>query len=114
MMAALHAAGCGGRILLFEGNRVIGRKLAVTGNGRCNITNSRIDPRRYVCADSGFITQVLEQFSHEHLAAFLDGMALPLLAKEDGWCYPRSESAIAVVDAFAAALQQAGVELLLG
>jgi len=111
MMAALQATRAGGRVVLFDCNRMVGRKLAVTGNGRCNITNSRIDPDRYVCTEAGFIEQVLAGFGHADLVAFLEGMAVPLRVMTDGWCYPRSGSAATVVAAFATALELAGVEL---
>ena len=114
MMAALQAVRTGGRVVLFDANRTVGRKLAVTGNGRCNITNSRIDPDRYAGAEAGFVQQVLAGFGHAELVAFLEGIAVPLHVMADGWCYPRSGSAAAVVAAFAAALEQAGVELHLG
>ncbi|HNW58806.1 MAG TPA: aminoacetone oxidase family FAD-binding enzyme [bacterium] len=111
MMAALQAAQAGARVLLFEGNPGVGRKLAVTGSGRCNITNSRIDPERYACDAPGFMARVLAAFGHADLVAFLAGMAVPVVALEDGWCYPRSGSAAAVVEAFAIALELAGIEL---
>jgi len=114
MMAALQAARSGGRVVLFDSNRMVGRKLSVTGNGRCNITNSRIDPFRYVCASTPFIEQVLAGFGHAELVAFLESIAVPLLVMEDGWCYPRSGSAAAVVAAFSAALELAGVDVHLG
>jgi predicted Rossmann fold flavoprotein len=111
MMAALQAAQFGGRVLLFDGNKTAGRKLMVTGNGRCNISNSRIDPRMYACADPAFMPRLLARFGHRDLVDFLAGIAVPVFAMPDGWCYPRSESAAAVVEAFAVALQVAGVEL---
>jgi predicted Rossmann fold flavoprotein len=114
IMAALQAARAGGRIMLFEGNQGVGRKLAVTGSGRCNITNARIDPGRYTCADMAFVSRVLEGFGHRDLVDFLEEIAVPVIAMPDGWCYPRSGSAAAVVAAFAAALDLAGVELHLG
>ncbi|HOT95812.1 MAG TPA: aminoacetone oxidase family FAD-binding enzyme [bacterium] len=114
MMAALQAARAGGRVLLFDANPVVGRKLAVTGSGRCNITNSHIEPHRYACDDSAFAARVLERFGQPHLVEFLEGIAVPVYAMADGWCYPRSGSATAVVEAFAAALELAGVEVHTG
>ena len=114
MMAALQAATCGARILLFDSNDRCGRKLAVTGSGRCNISNSQIDVRRYACADGDFIASLLAQFGHAQLAEFLAGHAVPIFSMADGWSYPRSESAAAVVAALTAALRMAGIELHLG
>lgn len=111
MMAALQAAPSGARILLFDGNDRCGRKLAVTGSGRCNISNSQIDPRRYACAEGDFVTALLAQYGHAQLAEFLASHAVPIFSMADGWSYPRSESAAAVVAALTAALDLAGVEL---
>ncbi len=114
MMAALQAARAGAHILLFDGNPGVGRKLAVTGSGRCNITNSRIDPGRYASADGSLAARVLERFGYRELINFLKSIAVPVVAMPDGWCYPSSESAAAVVAAFAAALEIEGVEQHLG
>lgn len=114
MMAALQAAQAGARVLLFEANPAVGRKLAVTGSGRCNITNSRIEPARYACDEREFAATVLSHFGQAELVEFLGGIAVPVEAMADGWCYPRSGSAAAVVEALAAALQLAGVELHIG
>ncbi len=48
-MAALQAAWRGVPVTLFDANPGLGRKLLVTGSGRCNLTNQEITPERYVC-----------------------------------------------------------------
>ena len=48
MMAAGHAAEYGRRVLLLEKNRSLGKKLELTGNGRCNITNAEFDTRTFL------------------------------------------------------------------
>ena len=113
MMAALEAAKRGARVLLFDSNPMVGRKLLVTGNGRCNLSNANAAPGRYTCADPTFLEQALDQFGHEHLLAALRELGILTYATHDGWCYPLSNSAATVVDAFAAALELAGVEVYL-
>ncbi|MEE8390264.1 MAG: aminoacetone oxidase family FAD-binding enzyme [Anaerolineae bacterium] len=113
IMAALEAAKLGARVLLFDSNPMVGRKLLVTGNGRCNLTNANVAPGRYVCADHAFLEQALTEFGHEHLIVALRELGIPTYATHDGWCYPLSNSAATVVDTFAAALELAGVEVYL-
>ena len=51
IFAALHAAWNGADVTLFDQNAAIGRKLLVTGSGRCNITNDAAVASAYTCAD---------------------------------------------------------------
>lgn len=110
-MAALEAAKRGARVLLFDTNRTVGRKLLVTGNGRCNLTNEGVAADRYVCADPAFMETALTAFGRETLLAALWDLGIITYATHDGWTYPVSDSAQTVVDAFAAGLQRAGVAI---
>jgi len=111
MMAALEARKFGGQTLLFDGNPSVGRKLLVTGSGRCNLTNAAVAADRYHCADHTWIAAVLDAFGHDDLLNYLHGLGILTYATSDGWVYPRSESAAAVVAIINAALEQAGVEV---
>jgi predicted Rossmann fold flavoprotein len=111
MMAALEAAKRGAQVLLFDTNRMVGRKLLVTGNGRCNLSNEGVAADRYVCADPAFLRTALAAFGREELLAALWKLGVVTYATPDGWTYPVSDSAPTVVDAFAAGLDQAGVEI---
>jgi predicted Rossmann fold flavoprotein len=111
MMAALEAAKGGARVLLFDTNRMVGRKLLVTGNGRCNLTNEGVAADRYVCADPAFMRIALGAFGRERLLGALWNLGVITYATHDGWIYPVSDSALTVVDALAAGLEQAGVEV---
>ncbi len=111
MTAALVAAEAGAQVILFEAQAQPGKKLAVTGSGRCNISNRHIDPSRYVCADGAFVSSVLDCFGHDDLMQFMEGMAVPVMATSDGWCYPVSQSAANVVAALTTALDINRVEV---
>jgi predicted Rossmann fold flavoprotein len=111
MMAALEAAKRGAQVLLFDTNPMVGRKLLVTGNGRCNLSNANVAADRYTCADPAFLEQALATFGHERLIAALRALGIPTYSTHDGWCYPLSNSAATVADALAAALELAGVEI---
>lgn len=113
MTAALFAARTGALITLIDSNASVGRKLLVTGAGRSNLTNQNVKAQKYTCSDSHWMEQVLSLFGHRELIAFLESAGILTYATHDGWCYPLSESAQTVVDAFSSTLEQAGVNLLL-
>ncbi len=113
MTAALFAARGGAQVTLIDGNPMVGRKLLVTGAGRANLTNREVNASRYTCADLAWLERVFARFGFVELTAFLESIGVLTYCTHDGWCYPLSESAQTVVDAFAAALNEAGVRLLL-
>lgn len=114
MTAALHAAQADTHVLLFDGNPAVGRKLLVTGSGRCNLTNAGVRAGRYACGSPDALARLLKRFGRPELLAFLNSIGVLAQPTDDGWYYPLSESAATVVDAFAAALAVRGVELRLG
>lgn len=113
LMAALFAARAGGQVTIIDSNEHTGRKLLVTGAGRCNLTNSDVAAVRYACDNPVWLNKVLLQFSREDLLQFLDSIGIPAFATFDGWYYPVSESAHAVADAFDGALDSMRVEKMM-
>ncbi|MBU2464431.1 MAG: NAD(P)/FAD-dependent oxidoreductase, partial [Candidatus Edwardsbacteria bacterium] len=65
MMAAIIAAGKGGRVRLWEKNGSLGRKLLATGNGRCNFTNQNISLDNYHGGDRILAGGILDNFGLE-------------------------------------------------
>ncbi len=113
MTAALFAARAGTQVTLIDSNATVGRKLLVSGAGRANLTNRELNAARYACTDLAWLESLLTRFGYPELTSFLESIGVLTYATPDGWCYPLSESAQTVVDAFAAALDEAGVHLLL-
>jgi hypothetical protein len=111
VMAAIQAAEGGGRITLFEHNPTIGRKLLVTGSSRCNLTNDAVDATAYYCEDQAWMESFLGTFGVEEFRRALDRLGIPTQKTEDGWYYPRSESAQAVVEILGEGLAKRGIEL---
>jgi predicted Rossmann fold flavoprotein len=114
MMAALLAARRGAAVTLFERNSQVGRKLLVSGSGRCNITNAAAAAPKYACADPAWLDTLFSYFGVDDLLGLLGEIGIAVYHTPDGWYYPRSDSAQTVVDAFASALQIAGVRLRAG
>jgi predicted Rossmann fold flavoprotein len=113
MTAALFAVRAGAQVRLIESNPMVGRKLLVTGSGRANLTNQFVEASRYTCTDSDWMQSLLGKFGHKELVRFLESIGVLVFSTSDGWCYPVSESAQTVVDAFKNALKLAQVELIL-
>jgi len=111
MAAALQAAWQGASVVLFERNQAPGKKLQVTGSGRCNITNQAAGAEKYTCADVQWMHKLLASFGVGELLSLLTDIGIPVSPTHDGWYYPLSDSARTVVDAFASALQLAGVDI---
>ena len=109
IMAALEAARRGAEVHVYDTNPMVGRKLLVTGNGRCNISNAHVAAERYACADPSFMAAALSRYGHRETTNRLEELGILTYGTTDGWCYPLSESAATVADAFAAALELAGV-----
>ena len=112
LMAALFAAWQGAAVTLFERNNSLGRKLLITGSGRCNLTNAAVAPAAYACADPSWLEALFRIFGRSHLLETLERIGVPTRATHDGWYYPLSESAQSVAAAFSAALDAAGGRLL--
>ena len=113
IMAALEAVRHGAHVLLFDSNMMVGRKIHVTGNGRCNISNVDAAPEHYTCADREFLQVAFAQHGHSETVARLDELGIPTYTTPDGWCYPLSNSAATVANALAAQLDLAEVDVLL-
>jgi predicted Rossmann fold flavoprotein len=111
LMAAIQAAEGGGRITLFEHNPNIGRKLLVTGSSRCNLSNDAVEAAAYYCEDPTWMETVLGVFGVEEFRRALDRLGIPTQKTDDGWYYPRSQSAQAVAEVLGEALVERGIEL---
>ena len=99
MMAALTAAEQPeNKILLFERQARVGRKLAVTGNGRCNLTNTGAAPENYHGAQPDFAAPALAAFPPEAALRWFAAHGLMTVTEPGGRVYPLSNAANSVVD----------------
>ena len=110
IMAALEARKKQAEVLLIDANPSVGRKLAATGSGRCNLTNTHSQPGRYYTSSPKNLIKIFSKFGNEDLIAWLENLGIFTYATEDGWVYPLSNSAQNVVDILAAHLIDAGIE----
>lgn len=99
MMAAVVAAAKGAKVTIIEHQKQIGRKLKSTGNGRCNFTNLHQQPACYRSANEGFPFPIYEAFPVQETISFF--LQLGLFSRNrDGYMYPYSDQATAVIELF--------------
>ena len=114
MAAALSAAESGAQVLLFERQARVGRKLAATGNGRCNLTNLNAQANSYHGDDAAFAVPALESYDVSDTLDWFAQMGLYTVAEESGRVYPYSDQANSVVDVLRFALNRPEITLLTG
>jgi predicted Rossmann fold flavoprotein len=111
LMAAIFAAGAGRPVVLLESSADGGRKILISGGGRCNVLPSRVDPRRYVTASSpNTLRNILRSWPLAEQRRFFEeelGIGLALEA-ESGKLFPVSNRARDVRDRLVAQVRHRG------
>ena len=110
LIAALHAKKNGADVTVFERKDRIGKKILVTGNGRCNFTNAYMKPECYYTDDTSFVGRVLDNFSSADLCMFFTGLGL-LIKNKNGYFYPACEQASAVLDVLRNAIDETDISV---
>jgi len=116
MMAATTAAKAGLKVVLLEKMPALGRKLLLTGQGRCNVTND-LEPRQFI-ADCGpgakFLHGALTRFSSRDAVGFFEKLGVPMVLERGGRYFPESQRSTDILLALQKALKQSGVEVMTG
>jgi predicted Rossmann fold flavoprotein len=116
MMAAIAASQNGARVALIEKNSSLGKKLLLTGNGRCNITQAEYDNRIFaerIGKNGKFLFSSLAVFGPKETVSFFQDMGLQLKTEESGRVFPVSGKAQDVLAILIQALRKNGVEIML-
>jgi predicted Rossmann fold flavoprotein len=113
IMAAVTCSDFGEEVAIIEGQNRIGKKLLITGNGRCNISNINTKPSRYHSHSKNFFIPVLEAFSCRDTERFFEGLGLPLTVLDEGKMYPMSLQASSVIDILRFSLDERSVPIYL-
>jgi predicted Rossmann fold flavoprotein len=117
MMAAGRAAESGASVLLIEKNAALGRKLLITGGGRCNVTNAEPDARTLAGHYGGARHALLSPFSKFSSSDALDWFAshgVPAKIEDSQRAFPADDKAASVLGALERYLGQGRVKLALG
>ncbi len=115
MMAAGRAGERGLRVLLIEKNAVLGKKLSITGGGRCNITNAEFDTRALLAhyGDAqAFLFSPFSQFGVQETFDFFTTRKLPLIVEERKRAFPHTEKATDVTRVMESYVQKNNVTVL--
>ncbi len=116
MMAAGTAAERGLRVCLLEKNAVLGKKLRITGKGRCNVTN-RCDVRTMIASvpkNGRFLFGAASRFTPDDTVAFFEGLGLPLKTERGNRVFPVSDRAADVAEALVGYVRRGGTEIVRG
>ncbi len=114
MMAACEAAERGRKVVLLEWQKFCGRKLRITGKGRCNVTNNcDIKPFMLnVPGNAKFLYSALNRFSTADTIAMFESLGVPMKTERGNRVFPVSDNAHDVAKALEKRMRRAGVKLV--
>ena len=113
MMAALFAARAGEKVLLLEKNEKLGKKIYITGKGRCNLTNAA-EPEAFlgkVFRNPRFLRSAFASFDNTAVMALMEDAGLPLKTERGGRVFPQSDTASDVTRTLEKLMHAAGVKI---
>lgn len=111
-IAAIKAAEAGVRVALIEKNAKIGRKLMLTGKGRCNITNAKkwAQFSTHLHSKPAFFKPAFYEFSNTDTISFFESLGVDTVLTRDDRVFPKTMQSATVVDALAARLAKLKVK----
>ncbi|MBQ2932801.1 MAG: NAD(P)/FAD-dependent oxidoreductase [Clostridia bacterium] len=115
MMAAITAAKRGKKVVLIEKNRILGKKMLITGKGRCNITNACEDVETLlenVTVNRSFLYSSFYGFTNDDTIRFFNNLGVETKVERGNRVFPVTDKSQSVVDAMAKALKMTGVKII--
>lgn len=115
MMAAYASAAAGHQVVLLEKNEKLGKKIYITGKGRCNVTNTADKEQFFqnVVTNGRFLYSSIYQFDHQAMISFLEEYGCPVKTERGGRIFPVSDHASDVTAALQRALKEMYVDIRL-
>ena len=100
IMAAISAAESGAQVILFEKNNKLGRKLSITGKGRCNLTNAADTQEiiKNIPGNGKFLNSVLNNFTSNDTINFFESLGLKTKLERGNRIFPESDNAAEVIE----------------
>lgn len=114
LFAAIIASRRGKRVTILEKNNDLGKKILLTGNGRCNFTNEYIDCNCYESSNESkdsFIDTVLRQFDNNDMLHMMQDMGMSYYVRE-GYYYPKTDLAFTFRETLVNEINRLGVEVV--
>jgi len=112
LCAAITSARAGQSVVLLEQNNKIGKKILVSGNGKCNIDNKYINLNRFHGQNPNFIEEVLEGYGFKAVEKFFTSIGLELVEGKEGKMFPMSLQASSVVELLEYEAKRVGVQII--
>ncbi|MGX7023718.1 BaiN/RdsA family NAD(P)/FAD-dependent oxidoreductase [Vagococcus hydrophili] len=114
MMAAISAAENGAKVAIIDKNRMLGKKLRLTGGGRCNVTNNRPPEEiiNFIPGNGKFLYSAFSQFTNYDIMEFFETNGVPLKEEDHGRLFPVENTSKAIVEGLAKKLKELNVEII--
>jgi predicted Rossmann fold flavoprotein len=110
-MCAIVAGKRGRRVVVLEGSNKIGKKILMSGGGRCNFTNLNCTPANFVSANPSFCISALSRFSPAHFLEYIDKHSIAYHDKSEGQLFC-DESSKDILSMLTAECEEVGVRIL--
>lgn len=113
LMASIAASRDGAKVLLVDKGDKLGRKLGISGGGRCNVTNNKdMDELiKHIPGNGRFLYSAFTHFGNRDIIAFFENLGIHLKEEDNGRMFPISDKAKTVVDALIGQVRRQGVEI---
>jgi predicted flavoprotein YhiN len=113
LLSSIILGRAGFKVTVFEKNKKVGRKILITGNGHCNISNENIKLSNFHSNDLDFVEYTLKQFTPYKFKEFFQDLGLELISNKNGRIYPQTLQASSVVNLLYYEASKVGVVFLL-
>jgi len=114
MMAAITAASYGNKVILIERNSSAGKKLLITGNGRCNLTNT-VPMNEFIKKfqrKGNFLRSAFSRFTNKDLMEFFESKGLKLKVEDTGRVFPQTDDSKSVLEILLKELKRRSVKVM--
>lgn len=113
MAAAIAAAGCGHEVHIYEKNEKLGKKVYITGKGRCNVTNAcdMEEMMAGIVTNSRFLYSSFYGFTNRDMMELLERNGCPLKVERGGRVFPVSDKSSDVIGALTRQMKELGVRV---
>lgn len=112
LVAAISAAREGAQVTIVEQKDHVGKKILSTGNGRCNLTNKKMECSCFRGDDTSIVSEVLDTFGYEETISFFEELGV-ILKDRQGYVYPISDQAGTILDVLRMEIERLNVKVLI-
>ncbi|WP_029192351.1 NAD(P)/FAD-dependent oxidoreductase [Paenibacillus harenae] len=115
LMAGIAASKHGASVLLLDKGDKLGRKLGISGGGRCNVTNNKEldDLIKHIPGNGRFLHSSFSNFNNKDIISFFENLGIALKEEDNGRMFPVSDKAKTVVDTLVNQVRKQGVQIRL-